>query len=341
MALGAFLRTHRALVRPEQAGLDTAGRRRVPGLRRDEVAMLAGVSAGYYARLEQGHERPTHETVESLKRALLLDETASVELHRLARPATRRRTRDRAERVSPHLLALLNDWTTAPAYVLGRFNDVLARNALAAALHSGFVHGDNLHRMIFLDPAGREFFLDWTATARAAVRDLRGSAGYVGAGYIGAGQVGAGHVSDLRGSAGHVGGGQVGAGYVSAGYVSAGHVSPGHVSAGHVSAGHVSAGHVSAGHVSAGHGTDERALRELVGELSLASPRFRRLWAEPEPRGLIAHGTHFLHPDVGELELRTEIFPITSAPGQRLVAQPAEPRSRSADALVMLGTLAA
>lgn len=262
-ALGAFLRTRRALVQPEQAGLRTAGRRRVPGLRRDEVALLTGLSAGYYARLEQGHERPTHQTVESLKRALCLDETATVELHRLARPVPRRRPRDR---VSPHLLQLLNDWTTAPAYVVGRFNDVLARNALATALHSRFVHGDNLHRMIFLDPAAHEFFLDWTATARAAVLDLRASAD---------------------------------------------------------------------------HAADERGLRDLVGELSLASPRFRRLWAESEPRGRIAHGTHFFHPDVGELELRTEVFPITSAPGQRLVAQPAEPRSRSADALVMLSTLAA
>lgn len=260
-ALGAFLRSHRALVQPEQAGLRTAGRRRVPGLRRDEVALLTGLSAGYYARLEQGHERPTRQTVESLKRALRLDETATVELHRLARPATPRRTR-----VSPHLLELLDDWTKAPAYVLGRFGEVLARNALATALHSGFVHSDNLHRMIFLDPAAHEFFLDWTATARAAVLDLRGNAG---------------------------------------------------------------------------HAPDERGLRELVGELSLASPPFRRLWAEPEPRGRIAPGTHFFHPGVGELELRTEIFAITSAPGHRLVAQPAEPRSRSADALVVLSALAA
>ncbi|MDX8147255.1 helix-turn-helix transcriptional regulator [Lentzea sp. BCCO 10_0061] len=261
-ALGAFLRTRRALVRPEQAGLSTAGRRRVPGLRRDEVALLAGLSAGYYARLEQGHERPTRQTVESLKHALRLDESATVELHRLARPAAR----DRRERVSPHLLVLLGDWTAAPAYVLGRSGDVLARNALAAALHNRFVHRDNLHRMIFLDPAGPEFFRDWTATARAAVHDLR----------------------------------QV-----------------------------------------AGQTADERGLRELVGELAIASPRFRGLWAEPEPRGQVRPGTCFFHPDVGELDLRTEVFPITSAPGQRLVAQPAEPGSRSADALVLLSTLAA
>jgi transcriptional regulator with XRE-family HTH domain len=264
-ALGAFLRTRRALVQPEQAGLSTAGRRRVPGLRRDEVARLAGLSAGYYTRLEQGHERPTHQTVDSLKRALRLDESATVELHRLARPTRRRRTRGRVEHVSPHLLALLNDWTTAPAYVLGWSNDVLARNALASALHSSFVHSDNLHRMIFLDPAGREFFRDWTTTARATVHDLRRAA--------------------------H-------------------------------------------------RATDERTLRELVGELAIAGPQFRRLWAEPEPRGPVVHGSHFFHPDVGELHLRTEIFPITSAPGQRLVAQPAEPGSRSADAVVLLSTLA-
>jgi transcriptional regulator with XRE-family HTH domain len=261
-ALGAFLRTRRALVRPEQAGLRTAGRRRVPGLRRDEVALLAGLSAGYYARLEQGHERPTRQTVEDLRRALCLDDSAAVELHRLARATTPRRAHDRAERVSPHVLTLLDDWTAAPAFVLGRCGDVLARNALAAALHSGFVHGDNLFRMIFLDPAGDEFFRDWTATARAAVHDLR-------------------------------------------------------------------------------QATDERRLRELVGELAIASPRFRRLWAEPERRGPVARGGCFFHAGVGELDLRTEVFPITSAPGQRLVAQPAEPGSRSADALVLLSTLAA
>ncbi|SEQ94575.1 Helix-turn-helix domain-containing protein [Lentzea xinjiangensis] len=264
-ALGAFLRTRRALVRPEQAGLSAAGRRRVPGLRRDEVAQLAGLSAGYYARLEQGHERPTHQTVEGLKRALRLDEQATVELHRLARPTARRRRADRVERVSPHVLALLDDWTAAPAYVLGWSGDVLARNALAAALHSRFVHGDNLHRMIFLDPAGAEFFRDWTTTARAAV-------------------------DDLRQATAHAGG--------------------------------------------------ERALRELVGELSIASPRFRRLWAGPEHRGAVTWGSHFFHPDVGELDLRAEIFLIASAPGQRLVALPAQPGSRSADALVLLGTLA-
>ncbi|WP_410673345.1 helix-turn-helix domain-containing protein [Amycolatopsis sp. cmx-4-68] len=264
-ALGEFLRARRALLRPEQAGL-TGGdrRRRVPGLSRDEVARRAGLSPGYYARLERGHGRPTRRTVASLDRALCLDETGALELHRLARPTVARRPRGHAERVSPSVLALLDDWTAAPAYVLGWSNDVLARNSLAVALHSRFVHDDNLLRMVFLDPAGRRFFRDWTTTARAAVHDLR---------------------------------------------------------------------HATRG------APDDRRLRELIGELSIASPEFRRLWAEGERRGTLAYGRHFCHPDVGELELRTEVLAIASAPGQRLVAQPAEPRSRSADTLTLLSTL--
>jgi transcriptional regulator with XRE-family HTH domain len=265
--LGQFLRTRRALVRPEQVGLTTQGRRQVPGLRRDEVARLAGLSVGHYARLEQGHQQhPTRQTVESLGRALRLDESAMVELHQLARPVVNRRPSGRIERVTPQVLGLLNDWTAAPAYILGWAGDVLTRNSLATTLHSHFIHGDNMLRMIFLDPAGRDFFRDWTTTARSAVHELRQAARQA---------------------------------------------------------------------------PNERTLRELVGELSIASPEFRQLWAEREPRGPVSPGSHFCHPDVGELHLRTEIFPITSAPGQRLVAQPAEPGSRSAETLTLLSTLAA
>ncbi|WP_199444538.1 helix-turn-helix domain-containing protein [Umezawaea beigongshangensis] len=263
-ALGQFLRTRRALVRPDQVGLNARGRRRVPGLRRDEVAHLAGVSTGYYARLEQGHQRPTGQTIESLARALRLDHDDATELHRLASSTTARRPRHHGEHVAPHVLSLLHDWTAAPAYVLGRSNDVLARNALATALHGHFAHGDNLLRMIFLDPAGREFFRDRTSTARAAVQDLRRAIG---------------------------------------------------------------------------RPADERALRQLIGELSIGSPEFRRSWAQPEPRGVITYGSHFVHPDVGELRLSTEVFTVVRAPGQRLVAHPADARSRSAEALVLLGTL--
>ncbi|MFF0249046.1 helix-turn-helix domain-containing protein [Streptosporangium sandarakinum] len=263
--LGRFLRERRALVRPEQAGLPAGGRRLVPGLRRDEVAHLAGLSVGYYARLEQGRERPTRQTVESLARALRLDEQALVELYRLARPTAGRRRPDRVERVVPEVLALLNDWTVAPAYILGWSGDVLVRNPLANVLHNRFVFSDNLLRMIFLDPAGREFFGDWSGTARAAVHDLRHAVRQT---------------------------------------------------------------------------PDERYLRELVGELAISSPDFRRLRAAAEPPGRLTPGTHFHHPDVGDLHLRTETFPITSAPGLRLVAHPAEPDSRSAQALALLGTLA-
>ncbi|MCK2221951.1 helix-turn-helix transcriptional regulator [Actinomadura sp. ATCC 31491] len=263
--LGRFLTERRALVRPEQAGLSPDGRRQVKGLRRDEVAHLAGLSPGYYARLEQGRERPTRQTVESLARALRLDEHARAELYRLARPTVARRRPGRVERVAPEVLALLHDWTAAPAYVLGWSFDVLARNPLAAVLHNRFVLGDNLLRMIFLDPAGRQFFRDWTGTARAAVHDLRHAA----------------------------------------------RQSP-----------------------------DEHRLRELVGELAIASHDFRQLWAAPEPRGALTPGSHFHHPDVGDLRLRTEIFPIASGPGLRLVAHPAEPDSPSAQALALLGTLA-
>ncbi|MFI9593762.1 helix-turn-helix domain-containing protein [Nonomuraea sp. NPDC052265] len=263
--LGEFLRARRTQLQPEQVGLAAEGRRRVPGLRRDEVARLAGLSLGYYARLEQGRElRPTHQTLESLTRALQLNGDAVVMLYRLARPTSQRRRPARVERVRVDVLALLNDWTVAPAYILGWSLDVLVRNPLAAALHSRFVFGDNLLRMVFLDPVGAEFFCDWSITARAAVQELR-------------------RVVDQA---------------------------PG-----------------------------DRRVRELVGELSIASSDFRRLWAGPVPRGAIPYGSHFFQPDVGELRLRTEVFPIVSSPGQQLIAQPAAPGSRSAEALALLGTL--
>ncbi|RCG21010.1 XRE family transcriptional regulator [Sphaerisporangium album] len=264
--LGEFLRARRARLRPEQVGLAIQGRRQVPGLRREEVARLAGLSVGHYTRLEQGRElHPTRQTVESLAHALRLDEAAVVELYRLARPAERRRRPDRVERVGPRVLWLLNDWTTAPAYVLGRSQDVLVRNPLAEALHSRFTFRGNMLHMIFLDPAGREFFRDWDVTARAALHDLRRLAR---------------------------------------------------------------------------EAPEEQRVRELIGELSISSPDFRRLWAGREPRGATVQGDRFFHPDVGELHLKTEIFPIVSAPGQRLIAQPAAPGSRSAEALALLGALA-
>ncbi|MFJ8186236.1 helix-turn-helix transcriptional regulator [Streptomyces sp. NPDC096105] len=177
--LGGFLRARRARLRPEDTGIPSSGRRRVPGLRREEVATLAEVSTDYYTRLEQGRERhPSPQVLDAVGRALRLDDEAVAHLHRVAGPATRRtRPAQRAERVAPHLRRLLDSWSVTPAFVLGAALDVLARNRLADALFSGFTHPDNLLRMTFLDPAARRFHRDWNRAAESAVAALRRAAG--------------------------------------------------------------------------------------------------------------------------------------------------------------------
>ncbi|CAL9333209.1 helix-turn-helix domain-containing protein [Streptomyces sp. enrichment culture] len=179
-ALGGFLRARRARLRPDDLGIPFSGRRRVPGLRREEVAALAGVSTDYYTRLEQGRERhPSPQTLDAVARALRLDDAAVAHLHRVAGPPARRtrRAAQRAERVSPHLRRLLDGWNDTPAFVLGAALDFLARNRLANALFSGFTHSDNLLRMTFLDPAARGFHRDWDRAAESAVAALRQAAG--------------------------------------------------------------------------------------------------------------------------------------------------------------------
>lgn len=136
--IGEYLRARRQLVRPEQAGLPDLGmRRRTPGLRREEVAMLAGVSADYYIRLEQGRDHhPSAQVLDALARAPQLDDDATAHLHSLASPEPQRRRRapTRPERVPAGILQLLDTWTDTPAYVYGRYMDVLAANPLARAL---------------------------------------------------------------------------------------------------------------------------------------------------------------------------------------------------------------
>ncbi|MFK4105130.1 helix-turn-helix transcriptional regulator [Streptomyces sp. NPDC019531] len=178
-ALGGFLRARRAQLRPEDTGLPTTGRRRVPGLRREEVATLAGVSTDYYMRLEQGRERhPSRQILEAVARALQLDDAAVAHLFQVATPTTRRTRRAlRVERVAPPLRRLLDTWTTTPAFVLGHALDVLAGNRLASALYAGFAHSDNLLRMTFLDPAARGFHRDWDRAAESTVATLRRAAG--------------------------------------------------------------------------------------------------------------------------------------------------------------------
>ncbi|WP_093790790.1 helix-turn-helix transcriptional regulator [Streptomyces sp. cf124] len=178
-ALGGFLRARRAQLRPEDAGLPTSGRRRVPGLRREEVATLAGVSTDYYIRLEQGRERhPSRQVLEAVAKALRLDDDAMAHLFRVATPTTRRTRRaPRIERVSPHLRQLLDTWSDTPAFVLGNALDILAHNQLAAALFADFRSCDNLLRMTFLDPAAHTCYRDWDRAAESCVAALRRAAG--------------------------------------------------------------------------------------------------------------------------------------------------------------------
>lgn len=177
--LGRFLRARRALTSPEQTGLPRSGRRRVPGLRREEVAILSGVSTDYYVRLEQGRERrPSAQVLDALARALELDEDATAHLHRLAHPASAGgRAPDQGERVNPTLLSMMQGWHRNPALVLDRRLRVLAHNTLGAALFDGHTHSTDLLRLVFLDPRARDFYPDWEQVAAGTVAALRAGAG--------------------------------------------------------------------------------------------------------------------------------------------------------------------
>jgi transcriptional regulator with XRE-family HTH domain len=181
-ALGAFIKARRAQVAPDDAGVATYGRRRVPGLRRDELAALAGVSEPYLVRLEQGRDRrPSPQVLDALARALRLDDDAVEHLHALARAAERPGGAGAAapedEHVADGVQQMLDDWSGAAAYVRGRRFDVLAANARAIALAPLFVPGRNLVRDIFLEPAARDFYVDWEPVAEQAVASLRAAAG--------------------------------------------------------------------------------------------------------------------------------------------------------------------
>ncbi|MEV5718236.1 helix-turn-helix transcriptional regulator [Amycolatopsis mediterranei] len=266
--LGEFLRARREQVGPEELGLPAGGSRRVAGLRREEVALLAGVSTDYYVRLEQGRERnPSAQVVDALARGLALDEDASAHLHRLAQPApARRRRARRPERVSPNLLRLMDGWPATPAVVLGRCLDVLAHNALGQALFAGHAYSGDLIRLVFLDPDAREFYPDWERVAVNTVGGLRAAAG----------------------------------------------IDP-----------------------------DDPQLVDTVGELSVKSADFRRLWARHDIRQKTHETKRFRHRLVGELELSYEALTVNSAPGQQLIVYQAEPGSPSEAALALLGSLAA
>ncbi|WP_121157887.1 helix-turn-helix domain-containing protein [Micromonospora pisi] len=274
-ALGEFLRARRELVRPEDVDIGPGGLRRVPGLRREEVAMLAGISPDYYLRLEQGRDRnPSVQVLEALARVLLLDPDATAYLiglahargpRRSAGSASRVRT-PQSERVPESVRRLIDGWTTNPAYVQNRFFDLLAVNPLAAALSPNYAVGVNLLQAAFLDPAERRLRRDWDRMTQEGVASLRSQAG-----------------PDVN----------------------------------------------------------HPRLVELVGELSVRSDRFRRLWARHDVQPQRGHITRLNHPQVGDLTLQSDKFAVAGTEGLALVVFQAEPSSQSAELLGILGSLTA
>lgn len=263
--LGAFLVARRGQAQPADVGLLTSGVRRVAGLRREEVAVLAGMSVDYYTRLEQGRERhPSAAVLRGLARALDLDQDAGDHLFRLAGLLVD--ASPTAAVVDPQLLVLLDSWTTNPAVVLDRALDVLAVNALARQLYADFTRADNLARMTFLDPVGRTFFADWPKAADACVANLRHALGI---------------------------------------------------------------------------DRHDPGLSALLADLTDGSAEFGARWERNDVRGKTREAKTFRHRDVGRLTLTHHTFEVRAAPGQQLVVYGAEPGSAGADALGLLGTLAA
>lgn len=264
--LGDYLRARRAQVTPADVDLPDIGQRRVSGLRREEVALLAGLSVDYYTRLEQGRERrPSPQVVDALSAALRLREDARDHLFRLAVLSPRARGGVSA-RVDAALLELMSMWPHNPAIVYNRAYDVLAANAIADAMFTDWAHSKNLLHVVFTEPNARSFYPDWAAVARDAVAGFR-----------------------------H-------------------------------------------GHGQAPH--DPR-IREVLAELLASSRDFAELWAHHDARRKSAQTKGFHHPEVGSMTLRMQTFDVRSSPGQELVVYHAEAGSASAEALALLGSLAA
>lgn len=181
-----FLTSRRARISPQQAGIPSHGVRRVPGLRRAEVAQLAGVSVEYYSRLERGDLAGVSDQVlDALARALQLDDAESTHLYDLARaagPRTRRRTRPAPQRVRPTVQRMLDSMTEAPALVMNGRGDVLATNILGRALYAPMIDSacgatPNHARFTFLDSRSHRFWGDWERAADDTVALLHAQAG--------------------------------------------------------------------------------------------------------------------------------------------------------------------
>jgi len=269
--LGEFLRARRSALTPAAVGVPTYGEtRRVPGLRREEVAQLAGISVKYYTRLEQGEGGHVSESVlESLGNALQLNAHGRAHLLRLARPEQTRLLRrpSGVEEVRPTLLTLVDSAADQAAIIIGRYFDLIGGNRLGYALF-GVDPGTraNMVKLTFLDPTARDLMADWEAAAVEAAAYLRLSSG------------------DMPG---------------------------------------------------------DPVLAELIGELTIQSPEFARIWAT-QPVNECGHGVRrFNHPMVGPLTLNEESLRLPSDPGQRILFFGAEPGSDSADRLRLLDCLTA
>lgn len=180
-----FLASRRDRITPDQAGLPAyGGNRRVPGLRREEVAMLAGVSVDYYTRLERGDVSGASDSVlDSLARALQLDDAETAHLFDLARTArasaTSRKPRKGAEAIRPSIQRVLDAITDAPALVRNNYFDYLGANPLGRALYRPIFDEPHPNSALFafLDPAAPDFYVDWEKTTQELVATLRGEAG--------------------------------------------------------------------------------------------------------------------------------------------------------------------
>ncbi|MCU1566626.1 MAG: family transcriptional regulator [Pseudarthrobacter sp.] len=279
-----FLISRRAKISPDQAGIPSYGElRRVPGLRREEVAQLAGVSTDYYTRLERGSLRGVSDSVlEAVASALLLDEAERAHLMDLARTAntrTRRTPRRPAQqRVRSGVLRLLDGMTSVAALVQNGRSDVLAANLLGRALYADVFNSTasfgpdrpgrlpNQARYLFLDPGAGDLYPDWNAVAATTVAMLRSESG---------------------------------------------------------------------------RNPHDRALNELVGELTTGSGQFAALWAGHDVRIHTTGTKRFHHQVVGDLSLQFETLHLPGDEGQTLFTFTAEPGSPSASALAFLASWAA
>jgi transcriptional regulator with XRE-family HTH domain len=268
--LSEFLRTRRARLKPEDVGLPDFGRhRRVPGLRREELAQLAGVSVAYYTRLEQGNGRNVSaEVLDAIARALRLSDAEHAHLTHLAKPkGHKKKPSARTQQLRAPLRQLLDSFDGVPAYIVGRHADILAWNRMAAAVFGDWAQlppqERNWARMTFLKPEYQDLFVDWEQKAIDIVCQLRYQAGC--------------HPDDPR-------------------------------------------------------------LSALVGELSVKSEEFRRLWATHDVKEK-SHGVKRLrHPLVGDLALQFESFRLPDDGELAMVTYHAEPGSASAEALRLLAS---